>query len=427
MSFAERLLRMQAKARSFSRPTDAQLAEHLGGTLLAEGLIKIEHAQPLDSRYGHHCLAGLASPDLCWLTGFTEPDSPADGRHADLLFIDTETTGLAGGTGTLVFLMGVAQVRDRALLITQWLITRFSAEATLLDALVAHAGQAGRPVELVSYNGKSFDLPLIATRLRLSRRGNPFTGAVHHDLLHPLRTAFGRHWPDCRLQTAEQRLLGVLRTDDMPGHRIPAVWADFVQFGDASEIAAVIKHNRIDLLSLAALLPVLSQVYLEPVTQTGLVSQGPAAFAAAAPLPDAAAIARTQVRRRRRDIARAHLSASEAVLDARALHDLADLHRSSKDWSNATRLWQALAAEGSMAAVEALAKYHEHVSRDFAMARTCSEALCRAAPGHAGHARRLRRVALKLGRNCAPGAAPDLFDACTGLCRPGSASVHVDL
>jgi hypothetical protein len=190
------------------------------------------------------------------------------------------------------------------------------------------------------------------------------------------------------------------------------VWADFVQFGDASEIAALVEHNRVDLLSLAALVPALSRIYLEPETAP---ATAPAAAAASldepatarGPQTDAAAIARMQVRRKRPGCARAHLSASEADLDARALLELASLHRLQRDWPAALRLWRVLAGEGCAEAIESLAKYHEHVSRDFTQALGYCELLCRAAPASVEHQRRLRRLTARAGQP----APRDLFAA----------------
>ncbi len=389
-SLTERMQRIAMRAAAFVRPSDEELAVRLGGRLCVPGLIEIEYRHPLSEPHGCRMLEALAAPDLDWLTG----PRPAGAERAPLVFIDTETTGLAGGTGTLAFLVGIARVKGPALVVTQWLITRFSAEPALLGALLEALGHgtadsmsAQDAVELVSYNGKSFDLPLLCTRLKMARMGAGLAGLTHHDLLHPLRTAFARRWPDCRLQTAERLLLGLERSDDLPGHRIPAVWADFVQFGETRELDALVRHNRIDLLSLAALLPALAQVFVDPAAPLLASVEHPRQA-----MPDSAAIARMQRRRRRPDCARAHLLAAQAAMDDRALLELADLHRARGDWGLALPIWQALADAGSLNAAESLAKYHEHVSRDLAEAIRWCEALCRAAPADPAHAGRLRRL-----------------------------------
>jgi uncharacterized protein len=394
--FSQRLARLELRARRYARPTDDEIAARLGGTLIEDGLIEIERRHLLAHAHGRQSLLALQRPELSWLTGDAgcTRDS-TDGAGCELMFIDTETTGLAGGSGTLAFLVGIARVRGDALVLTQWLLTRFAAEPALLRRLAAIVqvadgtapqlrGQAQPRLEWVSFNGKSFDLPLLAARYTLARLPDPLRGHVHHDLLHPTRTAFARHWPDCRLQSAEQRLLGVTRTDDVPGHEIPAVWADFVQFGDTGRLHGVVEHNRVDLLSLAALLPALTEVYRRPSTDARLGT-------------DPASIARMQLRRHRHAPAQAHLAANEPALDDAALLLLAQLYRRAGDWHNATRLWQRLAEHGVLEAIEALAKYHEHVSGDLAQAAALCTALRNAAPARDDFLRRQQRIDRKRG------------------------------
>ena len=168
-----------------------------------------------------------------------------------VLFLDTETSGLAGGTGTFVFLLGLARVRDEGLELSQHLATGFAGEAALLRALESALDCADC---LVTYNGKSFDVPLLRTRLALARRPDAFAGKAHGDLLHATRRLLARGWPDCRLQTAEREALGFTRTDDLPGAQVPQAWQCWLRQGEAAPLAAVLAHNRDDLLSLAALL-----------------------------------------------------------------------------------------------------------------------------------------------------------------------------
>ena len=142
------------------------------------------------------------------------PWEPHGRAHGELLFVDTETTGLAGGTGTLVFLLGVARFVPGGLDVEQWLLLSPSAEGEWLAAIAA---RLPRDPLLVSFNGKAFDLPLLAARHRMQRMRDPFAQRAHWDLLFPLRRAFASRWPDCRQQTAERRLLGIERLDDLPG------------------------------------------------------------------------------------------------------------------------------------------------------------------------------------------------------------------
>lgn len=227
-------------------------ADRFGGVEVAPGLIRIVRRYPLSLRHGRLTLAELTRVEadrhgaLRW-TGRLVP--------VRLIFLDTETTGLAGGAGTLAFLVGVARLAADVLELTQWLLTAFSGEAALLDCLAAALGPEDL---LVSFNGKAFDLPLLETRARLLGRAGGLRRRPHIDLLHALRRAHGRRLPDCRLKTAEVHLLGFERADDLPGALAPAAWRAWLTRGEAGRLAEVLAHNRHDLLSTALLLAVLA-------------------------------------------------------------------------------------------------------------------------------------------------------------------------
>ena len=123
---------------------------------------------------------------------------------------------------------------------------------------------------LVSYNGKSYDAPLLATRYRLARRTFPLMGLVHLDLLHPVRRRYRGRWPNCRLATVERELLGVVREHDLPGSEAPRAWLEFLRGGSAVDLRRVGDHNRQDLCSLAGLLLHLSRVDDEPRLPMGV-------------------------------------------------------------------------------------------------------------------------------------------------------------
>jgi hypothetical protein len=170
---------------------------------------------------------------------------------ADLLFLDTETTGLAGGTGTRAFMIGVARWQDGRLVLSQLTITALSGETAMLERLRAWVAPT---TVMATYNGKSYDAPLLATRFRLGQVANPLIGLRHIDLLHPVRRRWRAHWPNCKLATAERQLLGVVREDDLPGAQAPAAWLRFLRAGDPSDLYRVLKHNAQDLRSLAGVL-----------------------------------------------------------------------------------------------------------------------------------------------------------------------------
>jgi uncharacterized protein YprB with RNaseH-like and TPR domain len=170
---------------------------------------------------------------------------------ADVLFLDTETTGLAGGTGTRAFMIGAARWESGRFALRQLTITTLAGEAAMLEQLRAWLGPA---TVLVTYNGKSYDAPLLTTRFRLERMASPLQGLRHIDLLHPVRRRWRAQWPNCRLATVERQLLGVVREDDLPGAQAPAAWLRFLRAGDASDLYRVLKHNAQDLRSLAGVL-----------------------------------------------------------------------------------------------------------------------------------------------------------------------------
>jgi uncharacterized protein len=196
---------------------------------------------------------------------FTPPQEWIDGRfdrrdalHAErLMFFDTETTGLAGGSGTRAFMIGAADWFDGALRVRQLLITAMAGEAAMLGTF----RQWLRPeTVLVSYNGKCFDAPLLATRFRLNRMGTPLSELAHVDLLYPTRRRYRGRWENCRLATIERRALNVVREDDLPGSEAPAAWLSYLRGGSAHNLRRVLAHNDRDVATLAELLLHLSEL-----------------------------------------------------------------------------------------------------------------------------------------------------------------------
>ncbi len=176
-------------------------------------------------------------------------------------FLDTETTGLAGGTGTCAFLVGVGAIEDDGFLVRLFFMRDYDEEPAMLHAL---AGCLGNFDVLVTYNGKSFDAPLLETRYRLQRQRNPLACMQHVDLLHAARRVWGERLPNCRLGTLESEILGVERQGDIPGSLIPQRYFDFLRSGRAAPLKPVFHHNVLDIVSLACLGSVLMPVYAAP-------------------------------------------------------------------------------------------------------------------------------------------------------------------
>lgn len=173
------------------------------------------------------------------------------------LFLDTETTGLAGGTGTIPFLVGMAYFEEMTLRVEQLFLRRPGEEGPLLAWLAERVAAASC---IVTYNGKSFDWPLLRTRFVLNRVPLPSV-PTHLDLLPCARRIFRRRLSSVRLVDVEAELLGLVRGDDISGAEIPAVYLGYLRRQDASEVRSVLEHNESDLVSLAALLSALSERY----------------------------------------------------------------------------------------------------------------------------------------------------------------------
>ncbi len=183
------------------------------------------------------------------------PGMPAAGTP--LLCLDTETTGLGSAAGTVAFLIGIGRWQGDRLRLIQLLLADHSEERALLDALVAETPPGAC---LVTYNGRSFDWPLLETRYRMGRRVPPALDG-HLDLLLLVRRLFRHRLPDARLQTVERHILGRHRAPDIPSWEIPAVYHSFLRGGPAGPIRVVARHNAEDVVTLGRILAHLERGY----------------------------------------------------------------------------------------------------------------------------------------------------------------------
>jgi uncharacterized protein len=172
-----------------------------------------------------------------------------DGAAAGMLWLDTETTGLAGGTGTYAFLIGIAYLDGETLITEQFLLRRLRSEAQLLAAVGERL--AGRP-HLVTFNGQRFDWPILESRFILARQ-RPAAPDRHTDLITPARRLWHRVLGTHRLSTLEAEVVGAPRQDDVPGWLIPGIYVHYLRSGDRAALDPVIAHNRADLLAMVAL------------------------------------------------------------------------------------------------------------------------------------------------------------------------------
>lgn len=235
-----RLIRIKETAKPRKAAAHTRI---IPGTEIADGLWLEESVHALDAEWPE---------TLC--CKFDRRDVPVNTR--DLLFFDTETTGLAGGTGTRAFMIGAADIQGDVLRIRQLTISAMRAETALLNTFQSWLTPA---TVLVSYNGKSYDAPLLRTRYRLMRLAEPISALDHIDLLYPSRRHWKGRYENCRLATIEHRVLGVVREDDLPGSEAPAAWLQYLRGGSAHLLRRVLAHNHQDVISLARLFMRLSE------------------------------------------------------------------------------------------------------------------------------------------------------------------------
>jgi hypothetical protein len=356
-----------------------------------------------------------------------------------MLFVDLETTGLAGGAGSYAFLVGCGWFDGGVFRVRQFFLSSFAGERALLDAVADLATSAGT---LVTYNGKSFDMPLMETRFVMNRMDTPFARLPHVDMVHParrlwrsngdahggatlrdraapaheyvaagLQPALGAAEGGCRLTTLEHLLCGHRREGDVPGFEIPSRYFHYVRSGDAGPLRAVFEHNRLDLLALALVTAHAAQLLDDGPTAArsarealgmgrmyqrgGLESDACAAFARAA-----------------------EMSGADIHTRAEAWRAYAILCRRQRRHEDAAIAWQKiLQLRGVLPSIvreatEALAVHHEHRRRDPLAARHFalhSMTLPQTVARRAAVAHRLARLERKLGDSGACG--PTLFGA----------------
>ena len=211
----------------------------------------IENAYPLVYAHGLWPLAAWLERDASITARLVHPEPPADLDLRSLAFVDIETTGLAGGTGTLPFLVGVGTYTGEQFVLRQYFMRDPAEEAGVLNQLVSDLAPAAG---WVTFNGRAFDLPILETRLTLNRQHGALGQRPHLDLLPLARRLYRGRLPSCALNDLEKHILRVTREqDDVPGELIPQMYLDYLRTGDASDMRRVIYHNAIDILSMVTL------------------------------------------------------------------------------------------------------------------------------------------------------------------------------
>ncbi len=314
---------------------------------------------------------------------------------AGLACLDIETTGLSLGTGTVAFLVGVIHAEPDGVKLTQFLIRDFPEEAAQQHLL---SGYMSRFEVLCTYNGARFDLPILQSRSVLHRIEAAWLSRPHLDLLYPVRSLGRTLWPDCRLATAEFRLLGVVRQQDCEGWEVPLRFRQFLQLPSESLLLDVLEHNAQDLLSLLCLVAVMQRIYGEDTDGFGLAQAELLGLARSLVMrgrPDAG------LRVYRRATSQGRLAAD---FDSHMRHYVRLLKRQAL-WDEARQVWQTVSqAPGSSHRTWALleeAKFLEHRERRPAEALLVSQGALAAAselPAGPGQRRLLALVAARCER-----------------------------
>jgi hypothetical protein len=323
------------------------LSTRLGETFVAEQTF------PADYRHGRAPL-GLA-PRLDALAAWAGDARLLALPREAYAFLDTETSGLSGGTGTYAFLVGVGRYEGDAFRLVQFFMRDPGEEAALLEGLADFLAPAQA---LVTFNGKAFDAPLLKTRYRLHSAPIPFADYAHLDLLPLARRLWRDRLPSRALKYLEENVLGAPRTsDEVPGFEIPYLYFDYLRSGDAAPLKGVFYHNAMDVVAMAALLSHVSGLLAEP--HAGEHEFGVDVVALAKLFEDLG---------RWDDAARLYERGFEIGLPEadfwQAVRRLSALQRRRGDLEAAVRLWEKAAGEGHIYAAVELAKYFEHRRRE---------------------------------------------------------------
>ena len=200
-------------------------------------------------RHGSVGIADLADLPEDLLAALSE-GAIAQSHPKRWAFLDTETTGLAGGTGTYAFLIGVGSIGDDGFHLRQYFMRDYHEEASVLASLAEQLAQFD---VLITYNGKAYDQPLLETRYRMVRSRTPFSRLQHMDLLFGARRLWKLRLESCRLVDLENQILGVERHGDLPGELIPYYYFEYLRMREAFRLVPIFHHNATDIVSLACL------------------------------------------------------------------------------------------------------------------------------------------------------------------------------
>lgn len=349
-----------------------------------------EHLFVSEGRHGNMPIGHLQAMKPEWVECISQGQIPAV-DPARWAFVDTETTGLSGGTGTCAFLVGVGAISNKGFRVSLFFMRDYDEEPAMLAAVAACLD---RHDVLLTYNGKAFDAPLLETRFRLNRQSNPLESLGHVDLLHGARRLWRDRMYNCKLGTLESEILGVEREGDIAGSLIPQRYFDFLRTGRGELLAPVFHHNVLDIVSLACLGSLVMSSLADPLKaplRHGQDLHGLARWLATTQNETAA----LQLYRRAMQAGLPSEGLCRCLWESAQLERRAGNHPAKVDLLGdlvrASRVYR-------VDALEALAKHYEHLEGDFAKALDLTRAAQRYSPSEElGHRERrlLRRIASK--------------------------------
>jgi hypothetical protein len=358
--------------------SDVKLESAVDGKVIRNSLgefVLKETLYPMNHQHGVVTFHNDFQTETIHRTAKITPESPSLER---LLFIDTETSGLSGGTGTFAFLVGYGRFSSEGFLLTQLMIRDPGEEPAMLLHLI---NQINDKDIFVSFNGKSFDIPLLQNRLVLNRLAVKLREFQHMDMLHISRKLWKYSLESCSLKTIENAILKFTRTsDDVPGWMIPDIYFAFLRTGDPSGLKEVVYHNAQDIISLAALFIHVSKLLAGSLSPSCV------------PVDDLIAISRIywdlgsyEVSQKILNslLPRTKTTEQRIVINASLGRIFKKIGRSNE----AVRYWQEAAENGDAAACIELATYYEHSTKDCSTAlQWCEKGLQAAKNGEKGSA-----------------------------------------
>lgn len=352
-----------------------EMENHAGKFYLAHKRV------PVTFRHGFRKLQTISQLNMNTLSVLANHPNMDRFHYRDGLFLDTETTGLAGGTGTLPFLIGIGWFEEEHFIIKQIFIRDFKEERASLFFLL---DLAKTKRFLITFNGKAFDIGLLSTRLILNRLHNSLSELPHLDLLHPSRRLLGHRTDNSRLVTLEESVLGFRRKGDLPGSEIPGRYFDWLKSRDARFMLDVFEHNRLDIISMVSLTIHLAEIF-DNHTDKG-VTDFYEHIAASRLLLDRGEIPAAQ------RILKPLIFSDNRNIACESRRILSLIYKRTGFYGDAIKIWEMMILDdpGDIYGTEELAKFYEHKKHDFNRALDLVHRLL----SRSGHINRVERESL---------------------------------